>query len=341
MIFSHASGYLFLTSTFHRFLYRLCAPGWIGVDLFFALSGFLITGILVDTRGAENYFSAFYARRALRIFPLYYLVLTVLVMAAHLYGNSRLRLPSAHDEIFYFVYLNNWWPLLHGVWGTNIIGHFWSLAVEEQFYLLWSVCIFFIRPRHIPRMCLSGFLLSAVLRCVVYLHNPNSRSIVENTFCQMDSLLIGSLVAVTIRNRKMLVERKRPIYLLGICAIAPLLFILGISSLWWVLLASHSLLALAFGALILRVYETDENDTCLQRLLTNRQLRSVGRYSYGMYVYHVPLLWALSVVFRRLGVAHWVLLTVATLLLTYLIAKLSFDLFESRFLLLKRHFRAY
>ena len=123
--------------------------GWMGVDLFFVLSGFLITGILLETRETSNYFTGFYARRVLRIFPLYYLVLTAVIVGGSLLNVPKITatLPVPQDRWLYFCYLMNWVGLWRGHFGANSIGHFWSLAVEEQFYLVWPLIVWMVRPR--------------------------------------------------------------------------------------------------------------------------------------------------------------------------------------------------
>jgi len=101
----------------------LFTRGWTGVDLFFVLSGFLITGILIDSRGAGNYFTSFYARRALRIFPLYYAFLAVgLIVLPRTVSLDWLPLPA--DRWLYPTYLMNWLVLWKGVWRPNVVGHF-------------------------------------------------------------------------------------------------------------------------------------------------------------------------------------------------------------------------
>jgi peptidoglycan/LPS O-acetylase OafA/YrhL len=118
-------------------LYHLTASfkmGWCGVDLFFVLSGFLITNILLRTKNSQSYFCSFYARRTLRIFPLYFFVLFlafwILIPVAQHFGKAPQSLDAGH--LWYWFYISNWW---NGT-GHEIdwLSHFWSLAVEEQFY---------------------------------------------------------------------------------------------------------------------------------------------------------------------------------------------------------------
>ncbi len=115
--------------------------GWAGVQLFFVLSGFLITGILLDTRRAENFWSSFYARRALRIFPVYYLLLAVTYAIA----------PHRH-QVFYWLYLANLRQLAAGP-AVESLGHCWSLSVEEQFYLVWPFAVRLLDERGLVRLC--------------------------------------------------------------------------------------------------------------------------------------------------------------------------------------------
>src|SRR5208282_6334564 len=166
--------------------------GWAGVDLFFALSGFLITGILLDTRKADNYFSAFYAGRVLRIFPLYYSVL-VLILGAAAVSHQRQGLPLAADQKLYFVYLTNWLVLWKGQWGPNILGHFWSLAVEEQFYLLWPLCVWLLISRRLAKVTVGASVIALLVRILWVAHAGPSQAIVMATVTRMDTLLCGAL----------------------------------------------------------------------------------------------------------------------------------------------------
>jgi len=137
---------LFQAVPFSRPIRALFWAGWSGVDLFFVLSGFLITGILLDGFGAPGYFSRFYKRRALRIFPLYYLVCAALMVATpHLPGAEWSAIyPTWKGWLSYGLFLQNWW-MPHFENTHRLIGHLWSLGVEEQFYLVWPTCVFLLR----------------------------------------------------------------------------------------------------------------------------------------------------------------------------------------------------
>ena len=186
--------------------------GWVGVDLFFALSGFLITGILLDTRQAKNYFGAFYARRILRIFPLYYFVLTVILIAASFMHPRPLGVPLVADQKLYYLYLTNWLALWKGQWGPNVLGHFWSLAVEEQFYLIWPFCVWLLVRRNLASLAVSASVVALLVRIFWVAHTGPNQAIVLATVTRMDSLLCGALGAIVFRVERMLLALVEPLH---------------------------------------------------------------------------------------------------------------------------------
>ena len=197
MLFNDHTG-----SRFGDSLSALRGLGWVGVDLFFVLSGFLITGILFDTLQDPHYFRSFYMRRFLRIFPLYYGFLFFLLVLGH-WG------PGMHFEwngrqYVLLTYLQNtgiWFPVTDfhpGVWAD--LDHFWSLAVEEQFYVFWPLLVFLVRGRRriiALALALSGIAL--LLRIALYVHGSSPLLIFMLTPCRMDTLLVGGLAALVVR----------------------------------------------------------------------------------------------------------------------------------------------
>ena len=327
----------------------LLYAGWSGVDLFFVLSGFLITGILLDEKGAPNYFKAFYARRMLRIFPLYYAVLTAIFLFAALRPGQwpNGELPIAHDRVFYFFYLNNWWPLLKDTWHANIVGHFWSLAVEEQFYLLWPACVWLLPVKRVLPVAIMCIAAALFLRCFLYLHFGPIRDIVENLFTRMDSLFVGVCMATLLRLPDMLRRTKAYIWGMALaCAVAIAFINLaahGFTYSQWYPIVALTLFAGAFGGLVLHAFLSTDDASIFQIIFRSKPLTTVGRYSYGMYVYHVPLM-ALAYLLTKSFVDPEqsafisALFIVGVMTATFVVAKLSFDLFESRFLRLKPRF---
>ena len=133
-------------------LQKLGDYGNLGVDLFFVLSGFLITGILMDTKGKENYFKNFIIRRSLRIFPLYYFVLIIIFLIMPLFSifNGPLMDRVLEGEVYAWTYTYNFFIAEKQSW-PPFIGHFWSLAVEEQFYLVWPLAVYLLSTEALKR----------------------------------------------------------------------------------------------------------------------------------------------------------------------------------------------
>ena len=155
----HLSNTLMITGPLTKFLCRTLSFGWAGVDLFFALSGFLITGILLDTRPAQNYFSSFYARRALRIFPLAYAFLTFgFALFPRWVAPQAMPLPPIAGSTS--VYLTNWLFLWKGTVGRTVLGHFWTLASRRA--VLSGVAA--LRPDAARPRCCSLFCLESKRR---------------------------------------------------------------------------------------------------------------------------------------------------------------------------------
>ena len=175
--------------------------GWAGVSLFFVLSGFLITGILWDGFRQEHWWRNFYARRSLRIFPLYYLSLLLALLFALTIDAGQHNLSSL---LVYALYLQNIPTLMaHVVQFAHIVlGHFWSLAVEEQFYLIWPFLLFAIyrkSPRHAINLCVLGWLLSLAFRTTVvllHLHQDWAENFLAG---RSGELFAGAFLAMLIR----------------------------------------------------------------------------------------------------------------------------------------------
>src|SRR5215468_1062806 len=176
----------------YPFLYldRLFTNGWMGVDLFFVLSGFLITGILLDTKQSNGYFKNFYARRCLRIWPLYYSSIFLMFVII-----PFLR-PSDGHAIFqrsgpwwaFPFYLQNF-LIPDPAGAAGLLGVTWSLAIEEQFYLIWAIFVRFFSPRLLSRIAVCTICISPVLRLFLASYGVNLYS---NTFSRLDGLMAGA-----------------------------------------------------------------------------------------------------------------------------------------------------
>ncbi|MBI3408483.1 MAG: acyltransferase [Planctomycetes bacterium] len=332
--------------------------GWIGVDLFFVLSGFLITGILFDAKGYERYFLNFYARRTLRIFPLYFgflLVAIVLLPQLPFAFCERLSI-SGPDAASLGLYYYNFRV---GVTGQALgsLHHFWSLALEEHFYLVWPLAIWALSRRSLMRLCVAATVISFLLRVALVLGTTKPMLAFFATPCRLDGLLAGAFVALAWRNNADWAALQRwagrvatgsGFLLLGL-ALGQRHFIPDVDlskhnvAVDATLLLTVGLAALAvfFAALIVLAMNAAQGSN-LRRFLEGRILVVVGKYSYAIYVFHALILLAtvhftgplseIPLFIVKPAMVLWVLTT------SLLAAWLSFHLYEKHFLGLKRFF---
>ncbi len=353
MLFNDHTG-----SRFGDSLSALRGLGWVGVDLFFVLSGFLITGILFDTLQDSHYFRSFYMRRFLRIFPLYYGFLFLLMILGH-WG------PGMHFEwngrqYVLLTYLQNtgiWFPVTDfhpGIWAD--LNHFWSLAVEEQFYLFWPLLVFLVRGRkRLMALALALSGLALLLRIALYLHGSSPLLIFMLTPCRMDTLLLGGLAALVVRGDSRWIPRRAmlPAALsAAIVIVAYTLWHLGDDMRDYFFGATFGYSVIALGCVAVLIASL-EPESVAHRIFQWSWLRSLGKYSYGMYVLHILISHAVSTgMDRLLGTSLRIELTpylhsrpLAVLIefgvnaaAVFLAAFLSYHLYEVHFLRLKRYF---
>jgi peptidoglycan/LPS O-acetylase OafA/YrhL len=329
--------------------------GSYGVELFFVLSGFLITGILYDARNKPYYFRNFYMRRLLRIFPLYYGVLALVFFVAPLI--PLLRGPTLdyllERQGWAWLYAVNIYIAKHGEWSFSYLDHFWSLAIEEHFYLVWPLVVFALarQPRALMGVCLAIALCAMLGRLTGSLMGLSWWTTYTLTPFRLDGLALGGFIAVTVRQPGGL-ERLARLLPLAASAIAGLVAVTFV----WTRLVSRDGLELILpvrAALILLLL------ACLlvwaiiapARSSTSRFFRSramvfLGTYSYGLYVYHHFISYYLVTNRTDLELAGWlgshfaaVALQAALGMSASLgVAYLSYELFEKRFLRMKRLF---
>jgi peptidoglycan/LPS O-acetylase OafA/YrhL len=318
--------------------------GWIGVILFFSLSGFLITGILVDSRTDHRFFQRFYMRRTLRIFPLYYGVLFLLFALS-----GPLQIDWFHRAWVYLIYGQNYLAAGYDIPSSPylLLRHFWTLAIEEQFYLVWPFLVYFIRDRRWLIATAALLASGAVwLRYAAPAWGFNQSQVRGWTPAMLDSLLLGAIAAIVLRTR--LREQ--------MLRVAPVSLTLAVAA-FLLLLRSRPSVAwetdrpiFVWGILILSLAATSvvlcamREGSIVARLCSLRGMRFLGKYSYGIYMLHYFLLEP-SIPVRRaiFSVVHSKAAAVALSAilmsaLSVLIAYASFHLFEKHFLRLKRYF---
>ena len=331
-----------LAHVFIAALYR----GWIGVQLFFVISGFLITGILLDARDAPHYYRSFFVRRVLRIFPLYYATLVVLFVLLPAFG----LLPAsfkrdAMAELSLWGYFSDWYGAFHP--GEASVSHFWSLAVEEQFYLLWPFVIHRRSAEWVMRLCFAIALAALALRVAMLL--TGTPGVYTFLATRMDALALGASAAAAFRVPSAASwALNHPRFLLGAGLFA--LFAGGLISRGYytdgiTLSVGFTFLAVAFALLVAAGAAADRLGAGgWLGALRWSFLQRVAKYSYAMYVLSVPLHFLVGKpVLSALGldpgsvVVGFTYIVVGTAL-SFLAAAASFHLFEVHFLNLKDRF---
>jgi peptidoglycan/LPS O-acetylase OafA/YrhL len=324
LVFAHHYGSIGINSPHFpaRALAALCTFGWSGVDLFFVLSGFLITGILYDTRSDPGYYKKFYARRALRIFPVYYLFALIMFLA-----NSRWT--WAHLTFLFYV----GYPavLISQSLGASVlrlhIFHLWSLAVEEQFYGIWPWLL--AKLKNPLNACLSAIVFAFALRCAI--QGLRLSSLWSYTFllCRVDSLAVGSAIALLLRRGANLMPWAPRVLGMTSAALLAICILQHTANPYYtpMLTAGPSLTAFAYGALLLIALAHG-------RFFQLSVLRMFGKYSYGIYLFHFPLIPVFEPLKPRLQWAYVPFCLLANLA----IAATSFHLLEEPILRLKKYF---
>lgn len=259
------------------------ASGWsgAGVDLFFVLSGFLITGILVDSKGSKNFFLRFYWRRSVRIFPAFYAFLGFMLLF-HRDLFQHIRFP------WFALYARN----LRGSDPTSdsILGHLWSLAVEEQFYIGWAIAVFFCSRRRLTQLTLLLIVLAPLTRAGLHFAGIDGYRIFRVTPARMDSLLFGSLIALAIRSGW--APRLPKLSLIGLgMALAGLVLLRIVSGGIDIGILSYqffvpTLIPLLFASLLGVCLHLPQQHAAI-RFLSVNPLRVIAKYSYAIYLWHL------------------------------------------------------
>lgn len=276
--------------------FGLASSGWFGVDLFFVLSGFLITGILYDSKDKRRYFLNFYARRTLRIFPLYYAALVLFFVVFPLVPHplaAAYVADSAPDQLWFWTYLTNFRIAYNGAWYDALVPNvFWSLAIEEQFYLVWPAVVLLCNRKTLIGICIGLIAMAFGVRLGFTLQGAAPLITFVITPARMDCLAVGSLLALVVRGDLVVATRtiyaRRGCLLLGAVLLA---FAIPGRGLHWETPLNHTLgltvVALFFGALLLWTYGA-ESRAWIRRVFESRVMRVAGKYSYSMYIFHGP-----------------------------------------------------
>ncbi len=343
--------------------------GRMGVDIFFVLSGFLITGILYDSAERKNRYSVFYKRRFLRIFPLYYFVLLIPVVTEPLF---RWRL---HPALWFWpAYIGNYAPFLwpNDVHGTSTVfealaatrpgwqsftwnlDHLWSLCVEEQFYLVWPLIVYSVSDRRrLRNICVAAVVIVLLLRWLsTFVLGPGWIQLgllYFTTPLRADSLLLGGAIALALRGpeAKYIGSIARPLALL----LAAVFAIWEAASYWrfghlidpvWSSFHNPAYGTFASAVAAVLIAMAIDPKRTLYCWLNKRMLRAIGQRSYGFYVYHLVLISVFATIARAISFGHrgvaGALLPLVALAGTLAVSWISFQYFEAPLLRLKARF---
>lgn len=309
----------------------LFGAGYLGVDIFFVLSGFLITRILLGEKNKTGKISykAFILKRALRIFPIYYAAIIFCFIA---YGSIN------NDTLSALFYVSNYHFSFDETGGP--LRHTWSLAVEEQFYLFWPFVVLFFGAQAIKRFSIYALpvilVVVAIVMMVAWDSYYTERLLYRATFFRMLSLCLGAVIAINFVSNKSVHSSDAYI------GLAASMILLGVTYIWEKFDDSgFSSISKMFGFSILSytivlvtVYSIKLFNFDVSRILEWRVLKSIGTVSYGVYLYHAIILWGMGISHYQVGSTSADKLFIA-LGLTFLVAYLSYYLVEIRFIRLK------
>ncbi|WP_372365147.1 acyltransferase family protein [Candidatus Uabimicrobium sp. HlEnr_7] len=284
-------------SVLSNFVLKIISLFWCSVDLFFVISGFLITKILLNNKEGTNYFKAFYGRRFLRIFPLYYLFLCVhflFIAPLLIKGGIKAELTGAPHQFYYLFYVSNF------LREPSVLSHFWSLAVEEQFYCIWPFCVYFLSKRQLIWTCFFIIVVSIVSRFCLCIFGDFSYAYTV-VYARSDTIMMGSLVALL----RIEWDNKSLLKIASFFSVALLLlysnYLFDFSrpmvadfSVGERILHStfrHFIVGVIFSVILIIVLK--EKKTRLHKVCTLPFFKMLGKYSYSIYICHVFIVFAI------------------------------------------------
>lgn len=328
-----------------RLLYALTIFGRTGVDLFFVLSGFLITGILLDKRqSSATFLRHFYFRRFLRIVPSYLLLVTIFWAVVAL----GFRNEAFNDDTplwQHLTFTQNWWMAENNRWGPSAISVTWSVAIEEQFYIVFPLIVLFIPRKYLPQLLIAIALGSALFRAAAWLIIDGVFAMYVHTLSRLDGLAAGAGIALVWRHPKfdywtMILHRYlRRLLLVLIWTIPIFLIALQVNLPLNMAVWGHSYLTILYAlALLFILIQVNQKGTSVLRY---QWLSQLGRISYTVYLFH-PMALACTFMLagrpERISSVYDVGLAAGALLATLFYASISQKLLERPLIRVGRRF---
>ena len=325
--------------------------GWIGVDLFFVISGFLITRILLQTREDPHYLRNFYVKRVLRIFPLYYLTLIFFFLVVPFIKNFPLDISYyVENQWWFWTYLQNWFLIFKNPGNTTtVIQHYWSLAVEEQFYMIWPWVVLFIKkPKHL--LIFASAMLFAVIATRFTLWTMKIRDLNYlglYTFTRIDGICVGSMLAILQHMRSKFLEKYFTTVVFLLAGLNFLFYFFNKPYQFtypYLAIVGYTTFAVLFALLIHEI--VIKRNKLINLFLDNAVLRFFGKISYSFYVFHWPVFliffdYVYKWIDNRTSFSAFMVHLVTSILLTLaglIISVCSYYGFERHFLKLKKAF---
>jgi peptidoglycan/LPS O-acetylase OafA/YrhL len=307
--------------------------GQSGVTLFFVLSGFLITRILLSAKNYDGFFKNFYVKRLLRISPLYYLFLFIYYFALPFIGITQQS--SFSDQLPFFLYYQNVAVTFNWNWYGPL--HYWSLAVEEHFYFIWPFVIYYCSLKNVYKVIYIIIILAILSRILLLI---NGYGVFYFTLCRMDAIAIGSIIALkefeSNGDLKVNWTKQLTIFTLLILGSIGLYFEFAGKSNIYIQIIKDIPYYYFFYLLIISIVATNANkvQAVIKKIFMNRILLYTGKISFGLYVFHSMC----YDIIHKMQIQNIALSLIMCFAFSFIIATISFYVFEMQFLKLKKFF---
>jgi peptidoglycan/LPS O-acetylase OafA/YrhL len=345
---SFATGYQYIIDNpvYHFIKSSIFGNGNLGVNFFFVLSGFLITYLLIFEKFLYGtiHIGNFYIRRILRIWPLYFFCVFFGFVIFPFFKKYMGFAPNeTATPIYYILFINNFEFVRKGLPDSSVLSILWSVAIEEQFYLVWPLLISFLQAKHLPYVFMCIFIFSFLFR---FIHANNPIYLEHHTFSCISDMCMGGtgayLAIYSSRFKDFIVNLKKPFIIILYAATAVIYFfrqdIFHYNEL--TLSADRLIVSVFFVCIIL---EQNFSKNSFFKFKSLRRITKLGQYTYGLYCLHMIGILIVAILLRKLqfNTKVWQVLLVEgslSLAITILLAFISYHFFEKRFLKLKNKF---
>jgi peptidoglycan/LPS O-acetylase OafA/YrhL len=315
-------------TTFQKILLKTTYFGWVGVDLFFVLSGFLIGSILLRNKKSINLFKTFYIRRFVRIIPIYYLLLVVFFTCKQAIATPNVFMfDHGFSLTYYFLFIQNFAMGFNNTFGFPALVPTWSLAVEEQFYLIIPLIVYFFKQKNLKFFIAFCLIVAPICRHL----SANWYQQYTLLLCRIDAPAMGFLIAYLLQNEKIkifLFKNLKSVKYLTVFLILVSVVLYKYSD---VDVFNHSIISTIFGFTIFIIVHTESG--FVFKFTTSKVLVFLGGISYFVYLYHLLILHVFHFIFLNHSAPQMktvadCLLTISALFTTILFAMVSFRFLE-------------